>query len=52
MSLIKVGEQAPDFKFVDTDDNEVKLSDFKGKKSYFLSTHLHLQPSVLTKCVL
>lgn len=32
MSLIKVGEQAPDFKFIDTDNNEVKLADFKGKK--------------------
>ncbi|MCD6180599.1 MAG: thioredoxin-dependent thiol peroxidase [Bacteroidales bacterium] len=29
---MKVGDQSPDFKGVDQDEKEVKLSDFKGKK--------------------
>lgn len=32
MDTLKVGDQAPDIKGVDQDENEVKLSDFKGKK--------------------
>jgi peroxiredoxin len=34
---IKVGEQAPDFKLVDTHDSLVKLSDFRGKKNIVLA---------------
>ncbi|RLD38370.1 MAG: thioredoxin-dependent thiol peroxidase [Bacteroidetes bacterium] len=32
MDTLKVGDQSPDFKGVDQDEKEVKLSDFKGKK--------------------
>lgn len=32
MDTLKVGDQAPDFKGVDQDEKEVKLSDYKGKK--------------------
>ncbi len=32
MNTLKVGIQAPEFKGVDQDGKEVKLSDFKGKK--------------------
>ena len=32
MDIVEVGNQAPDFKGVDQDEKEVKLSDFKGKK--------------------
>lgn len=32
MDTLKVGNQAPDFKGVDQDEKEVKLSDYKGKK--------------------
>lgn len=32
MNILKVGIQAPEFKGVDQDGKEVKLSDFKGKK--------------------
>lgn len=30
--MIKIGDKAPDFKGTDQDGNEIKLSDFKGKK--------------------
>ncbi len=32
MNMLKVGSQAPDFKGIDQDSEEVKLSDFKDKK--------------------
>lgn len=32
MDTLKVGDQAPDFKGVDQNEKEVKLSDYKGKK--------------------
>ena len=32
----KVGDNAPDFSLVDVSGNEVRLSDFKGKKSVVL----------------
>ncbi len=47
MSLIKAGEQAPDFKFVDTDNNVVTLADFKGVK-VLLSFHPLAFTSVCT----
>ena len=31
-TMIKIGDKAPDFKGTDQDGNEIKLSDFKGKK--------------------
>ena len=34
---IKVGDQAPDFTMKDQDQNDVKLSDFKGKKKVVLA---------------
>jgi peroxiredoxin len=33
---IEVGESAPDFELVDTHDNPVKLSNFRGKKNIIL----------------
>lgn len=30
--MIKIGDKAPDFKGTDQNGNEIKLSDFKGKK--------------------
>jgi len=32
MDTLKVGDQSPDFKGIDQDEKEVKLSDFRGKK--------------------
>ena len=32
MNTLQAGDQVPDFKAVDQDGNEVKLSDYKGKK--------------------
>ena len=32
MTHLKVGDKAPDFKAIDQDEKEIKLSDFKGKK--------------------
>ena len=32
MTTLKAGDKAPDFTVEDQDGNEVKLSDFKGKK--------------------
>ncbi len=34
---IKVGDQAPDFTMKDQDQNDVKLSDFRGKKNVVLA---------------
>lgn len=34
---IKVGDEAPDFTLKDQDQNEVKLSDFRGKKNVVLA---------------
>ncbi|GJL51125.1 redoxin domain-containing protein [Candidatus Nitrospira salsa] len=34
---VKVGDQAPDFTMKDQDQNDVKLSDFKGKKKVVLA---------------
>lgn len=36
-SEIKVGDQAPDFTMKDQDQNDVKLSDFQGKKKVVLA---------------
>lgn len=30
--MLKIGDKAPDFKGIDQDSKEIKLSDFKGKK--------------------
>ncbi|MDX1761198.1 MAG: redoxin domain-containing protein, partial [Christiangramia sp.] len=32
MTTLKEGDKAPDFKAEDQDGNEIKLSDYKGKK--------------------
>ncbi len=37
MSEIQVGQTAPDFTLKDQDQNDVKLSDFKGKKNVVLA---------------
>jgi peroxiredoxin len=34
---LKVGDDAPDFTLTDTDNKQIKLSDFKGKKSVVLA---------------
>jgi peroxiredoxin len=34
---VKVGDEAPDFTMKDQDQNDVKLSDFKGKKNVVLA---------------
>ena len=36
-SEIKVGDEAPDFTMKDQDQNDVKLSDFRGKKNVVLA---------------
>lgn len=37
---LKVGDVAPDFTLIDTNRKEVKLSDFKGKKSVVLAFYI------------
>lgn len=37
---LKVGEQAPDFTLTDTDGQQVKLSDFRGKKNVVLAFYV------------
>jgi len=37
---LKVGMAAPDFEFTDTEGKEVKLGDFKGKKSVVLAFYV------------
>ena len=32
MTTLQIGDKAPDFKALDQDGNEIKLSDYKGKK--------------------
>lgn len=32
MTILKIGDQAPDFKSVDQEGNQIQLSDYKGKK--------------------
>ena len=32
MTTLEIGDKAPDFKALDQDGNEIKLSDYKGKK--------------------
>jgi peroxiredoxin len=34
---LKVGDKAPDFTLTDTQGNQIKLSEFKGKKSVVLA---------------
>ena len=34
---LKVGDKAPDFTLTDTQGNQVKLSEFRGKKSVVLA---------------
>ena len=34
---LKVGDMAPDFTLTDTDNHQVKLSDFRGKKVVVLA---------------
>jgi peroxiredoxin Q/BCP len=38
---IKEGDAAPDFSIVDVSGNEVRLSDFKGKKNVVLFFYLN-----------
>lgn len=37
---LKVGDAAPDFTLRDTEGNQVKLSDFKGKKQVVLAFYV------------
>jgi cytochrome oxidase Cu insertion factor (SCO1/SenC/PrrC family) len=37
---LKVGDQAPDFTLTDTDGQQVKLSDFRGKKNVVLAFYV------------
>lgn len=37
---LKVGDPAPDFTLIDQNRKEVKLSDFKGKKSVVLAFYV------------
>jgi peroxiredoxin len=37
---LKVGAPAPDFTLTDTEGNEVKLSDFRGKKNVVLAFYV------------
>jgi peroxiredoxin len=37
---LKVGDPAPDFTLIDTNRQQVKLSDFKGKKSVVLAFYV------------
>ncbi len=37
---LKAGQPAPDFTLTDTEGKEVKLSDFKGKKSVVLAFYV------------
>lgn len=37
---LKVGQEAPEFALTDTEGNEVKLSDFKGKKNVVLAFYV------------
>jgi cytochrome oxidase Cu insertion factor (SCO1/SenC/PrrC family) len=39
-SQLKVGDAAPDFTLTDTEGNQVKLSDFKGKKNVVLAFYV------------
>ena len=39
-SKIKVGQMAPDFKLLDQNRKEVKLSDFRGKKNVVLAFYV------------
>lgn len=37
---LKVGDTAPDFTLTDTDGNQVKLSEFRGKKNVILAFYV------------
>jgi cytochrome oxidase Cu insertion factor (SCO1/SenC/PrrC family) len=37
---LKVGDQAPDFTLTDTDGQQVKLSDFRGRKNVVLAFYV------------
>ena len=37
---LKVGAPAPDFTLIDTERNQVKLSDFRGKKNVVLAFYV------------
>jgi cytochrome oxidase Cu insertion factor (SCO1/SenC/PrrC family) len=39
-TTLKVGDMAPDFTLTDTAGNNVKLSDFRGKKSVVLAFYV------------
>ena len=39
-TTLKVGDDAPDFTLTDTAGKQVKLSDFKGKKSVVLAFYV------------
>ena len=39
-TTLKVGDDAPDFTLTDTSGKQVKLSDFKGKKSVVLAFYV------------
>ena len=37
---LKIGDKAPDFTLTDTQGNQVKLSEFKGKKNVVLAFYV------------
>ena len=39
--MVDVGDQAPDFTLPAHTDEDVSLSDYKGKKNVILSFHIH-----------
>ncbi len=36
LKRVQVGDQAPDFTLIDTEGNQISLSDFKGQKMVYL----------------
>lgn len=40
MTHLKIGDAAPDFTLVDNNHNQVRLSDFRGKKNVVLAFYV------------